>query len=435
MGDEQESGRYLLPVLTLGFALLVLLLLASGWVAVDSMRFVESDASRFVTEHQATARLIEELQSEEGTLSSVFYSLAAGRNVDSAVLLNRLDKLEAAVHRTIQSGASSGDPRLWTTVQRAFDLFIAEGRVTIRSRRPPSNAFFERHQNLLAALADLANSRFSPNDAVTAERERLSSRIQYSLVLLSIAVVVAVLGTVFTVYFVNRMFQRLRWQATELTHLSSRTMADQEDAASRLSREMHDHLGQTLSGIEAYLVAMQNARAFHSGRIEDCLGLVKDAVENVREVSQLLRPSILDDFGLNDSLRWLAENFAERTGKDVRYSSTFTGRLDSSTETQLFRIAQEALTNVARHANASEVRIELTPADRELRLTINDNGKGLGSQMRSNGIGLAGMRARARVARGAITVDSRPGEGVRIRVAVPLTQNRYAEQNPHSLSR
>ena len=64
-------------------------------------------------------------------------------------------------------------------------------------------------------------------------------------------------------------------------------------------------------------------------------------------------PSILDDFGLNDSLRWLAESFAERTGIDVRYSSSFTGRLDGTVETQLFRIAQEALTNVARHANAT----------------------------------------------------------------------------------
>ena len=131
-------------------------------------------------------------------------------------------------------------------------------------------------------------------------------------------------------YFVNRMFRALRWQAAELPGLSSRTMADQEDTASRLSREMHDHFGQTLSAIEANLVAMQNARAFHPGRMEDCLGLVKDAVENVREVSQLLRPSILDDFGLDASLRWLADSFAERTGNNVRYSSSFTGRLDGA---------------------------------------------------------------------------------------------------------
>lgn len=442
MEHEEDSGRFLLPVLGTGFALLILLLLASGWIAVDSMRFVESDASRFVAEQQATARLIDEVQSEEGNLSSVFYSLAAGHAVDRAVLLGRLDALEAAVRRTIKTGASSSDSRLWTNVQRAADNFMEEGRATVRSGRPPSSAFYERHQNLLAALADLASSSFSPNGAILAERERLSSRTQYSLVLLGIAVLVAILVAVPTVYFVNRMFLRLRWQAAELTHLSSRTMADQEDAASRLSREMHDHLGQTLSAIEANLVAMQNARSFHPGRLEDGLGLVKDAVENVREISHLLRPSILDDFGLNDSLRWLADSFAERTNKDVRYTSSFSGRLDSTTETQLFRIAQEALTNVARHAEATEVRMDLAHVKDALRLTVADNGKGMGTPAappgatkRSAALGLAGMRARARVAGGTVSVDSRPGEGVRICASVPLRQNRYVSQNSHTVSR
>ena len=91
MVDEKESGRHFLPVLATGFALLVVILLASGWIAIDSMRFVESDASRFVSEQQATARLIDEVQSEEGNLSSVFYSLAAGHDTDRAVLLQRLD--------------------------------------------------------------------------------------------------------------------------------------------------------------------------------------------------------------------------------------------------------------------------------------------------------------------------------------------------------
>ncbi len=435
MVHEKEAGRYFLPVLATGFALLVLILLASGWIAIDSMRFVESDASRFVGEQQATARLINEVQSEEGDLSSVFYSLAAGQDTDRTILLKRLDSLEAAVRRTIQAGAASSDSLLWTHVQRAADLFMEEGRATIRSSRPPSSAFYQRHQNLLAAIADLAGSSFSPSGAVLAERERLSSRIRYSLILLGIAVLVAILGAVFTVYFVNRMFLRLRWQAAELTDLSSRTMADQEEAASRLSREMHDHLGQTLSAIEANLVAMQNARAFHAGRLEDGLGLVKDAVENVREISQLLRPSILDDFGLNDSLRWLADSFGERTGIDTRYSSSFAGRLDGTVETQLFRIAQEALTNVTRHANATQVVIELAHVKDVLRLTISDNGRGMGLPTGITGIGLVGMRARARVARGTVSVDSRPGEGVRIRAEVPLRQTRYAPQNPHSLSR
>jgi signal transduction histidine kinase len=212
-------------------------------------------------------------------------------------------------------------------------------------------------------------------------------------------------------------------------------MSEQEEAAGRLSREMHDHLGQTLSAIEANIVAMQNARSFNPGRLDDCLGLVKDAVSNVREVSQLLRPPILDDFGLDASLRWLADRFAERTGTRVRYTSSFTGRLDRGVETQLFRIAQEALTNIARHSGATEVLVALAELGNILRLTVADNGKGMKPRPDSIGIGLVGMRARARVAGGTLSLESRPGEGVRISVEIPLPRTPYVPENSHSLSR
>jgi signal transduction histidine kinase len=434
MGNNQEFGRHFLPVLIAGFAFLLLLLLVFGWVAIDSMRFIQSDASRFVAEQSATARLIGEAQSEEGNLSSVFYALAARQNVDRGLLLKRLDALESAIRRTTDAGATSPNSQLWNKVRRSAELFIEEGRTTIRAGHPPSDEFYQRHQNLLAALADLAASSL-PGGGLKAETERLSSRIHYALVLLAIAALVAIAGALFAVYFVNRMFRQLRWQAVELSHLSLRTLSDHEETADRLSREMHDHFGQTLSAIEANLVAMQNARVFHQGRLEDCLGLVKDAVENVREVSQLLRPPILDDFGLNASLRWLADSFAERTGKDVRYTSSFTGRLHRTVETQLFRIAQEALTNVARHSQATEVRIDLVEHSDSVRLAISDNGKGMSTTNLSPGIGLIGMRARTRVANGVLSVESKPGAGVHICVQVPITVSDYVPEDSHPVSR
>src|SRR5262249_47393212 len=151
MGPDHDTGRHFLPVLTAGFLLLLVLLGISGWVAIDSMRFIESDASRFVVEQQATARLIDELQSEEGDLSSVFSSMASRRAVDRDVMLKRLDALESAIRRTIAAGTASPDSVLWNKVQRAADMFIEAGRATIRSGKPPDEEFFERHQNLLAA--------------------------------------------------------------------------------------------------------------------------------------------------------------------------------------------------------------------------------------------------------------------------------------------
>jgi signal transduction histidine kinase len=428
-------GRLILPVLIAGFALLMVALLGSGWIAVSSMRFVESDASRFVSEQQATARLIYEVQNEEGDLSAVFYALASGQVSDRDALLKRIDALEAALRHTMDLGSASGASPLWSDVRRTAELFIEQGRATIRSRLQLSSEFFQCHQNLLAAIANLAAASLAPSGAVSDERERLSSRIDYALWMIGGAVLVAMASAITTVYFVNRMFHRLRWQTAELSRLASRTMSDEEETASRMSREMHDHLGQTLSAIEANIVAMQNARTFHAGRLDDCLGLVKDAVRNVREVSQLLRPPILDDFGLNASLRWLADRFAERSGKEVRYTSTFEGRLERTVETQLFRIAQEALTNIARHAEASEVRVDLTASAKALRLTVADNGKGMKIRSDAVGIGLVGMRARARVAGGSLSVESRPGEGVRISAEVPLPKTPYVPEDSHSLSR
>jgi signal transduction histidine kinase len=160
--------------------------------------------------------------------------------------------------------------------------------------------------------------------------------------------------------------------------------------------------------------------------MEDCLALVKNAIENTRDLSQLLRPSILDDFGLSDGLRWLADVFSQRMGIQVDFKSSLADRLGEETETQLFRIAQEALTNVARHANATAVRMQLTSALDRVDLTVSDNGEGIRHGSQRAGLGLVGMRARARAAGGTLNVESTPGKGVTITVKVPLTKKTNA---------
>jgi len=156
----------------------------------------------------------------------------------------------------------------------------------------------------------------------------------------------------------------------------------------------------------------------------DCLHLVDESIANVRELSQLLRPVILDDFGLDAGLRWLAEKFGQRTRLKVDYESDFTGRLPDETETHLFRIAQEAFTNIARHSEATEVKISLLHRDQSIHLIIEDNGKGLPNQsddiIYSPSLGMVGMRARARQSGGELTATSRQPHGLRIEIVVPL---------------
>jgi signal transduction histidine kinase len=221
----------------------------------------------------------------------------------------------------------------------------------------------------------------------------------------------------------------MEWQAAELGRVSFHMLEDQEATARRFSHELHDELGQSLTAVKTNLTALESNGQVNHARLEDCLRLVDEAIGNVREMSQLLRPTILDDFGLDAALRWLCEGFGSRTGIEVRCDSHFTGRLPDETETHLFRIAQEALTNVARHAGAKHVQVELAAGEGAVRLAIQDDGAGLPPEPANpRGLGMIGMRARAGSAGGEVTVRSRPGEGVLIEVRVPLGN----ETNTHS---
>jgi signal transduction histidine kinase len=149
---------------------------------------------------------------------------------------------------------------------------------------------------------------------------------------------------------------------------------------------------------------------------------VDESITNVRELSQLLRPVILDDFGLDAGLRWLTEKFAQRARVSVAYTSNLTERLHSETETHLFRIAQEALTNIARHSQAKEVQILLEKIPSKVRLSVEDNGCGLPPERleSSSSLGLIGMRARARECGGTLDLQIVQPNGLRIVVEVPL---------------
>jgi signal transduction histidine kinase len=163
-------------------------------------------------------------------------------------------------------------------------------------------------------------------------------------------------------------------------------------------------------------------------RRADCIHLVDGAISNVREISQLLRPVLLDDFGLDAALRWLGEKFSQRTGIDVDYKSGLTSRLADETETHLFRIAQEALTNIARHSGATHVWMEIADNRGAVHFAVRDNGRGLTipEVRRSPSLGMVGMRARARKAGGELKVATPPGGGLIIDVTVPVV---YAEDD------
>lgn len=253
---------------------------------------------------------------------------------------------------------------------------------------------------------------------------------------LAVALLLAVTIATATIVIARRLFRRVEWQGDELARLSAHMLETQEATVRRFSRELHDQFGQTLSAIEANLVALDatDHPRHIRGRIEDCIGLVQDVISQAREMSQLLRPSILDDFGLSASLEWLADGLTQRTGLLVRYTSTFSGRVSDEVETQLFRIAQEALTNTVRHAGASHADIKLLAEHGSLTLSIADNGTGMVAQPRApRGLGLVSMRARARQAGGELAIESEAHKGTTIIARVPITTPvaLHVAPNPH----
>jgi signal transduction histidine kinase len=215
------------------------------------------------------------------------------------------------------------------------------------------------------------------------------------------------------------LFLRLEHQAADLTQLQYQFLESQENAARRFSHELHDELGQVLTAVKANLSAL-GCGPEEAPRVNDCMHLVDQAIHDVREMSQLLRPTILDDFGLDAALRSLTESFSQRTGIAVAYRSGLDGvRLGDQVETNLFRIAQESLTNVARHAQAISVSMDLKTHGKEVVLAIRDNGKGFDLSARASGLGLAGMQTRAQACGGTLKMETALGKGLAIEVKCP----------------
>ena len=216
--------------------------------------------------------------------------------------------------------------------------------------------------------------------------------------------------------------------AERLEELSRRVLEAQEEERRHLARELHDEFGQLLTGINLNLRAIR-ARLAAEARpgVEDSINAVTEAIRQTRNFSLDLRPPVLDDFGLVPALRWYVERLSGRAELVVELETDLPGgRLPTHIETACFRIAQEALTNVLRHARARRVRVEAKQHGPRVYLSIRDDGVGFvvpsvtGEGAHTEGFGLLGMQDRARLVGGQMAVESAPGLGTLIRVEIPV---------------
>jgi len=210
----------------------------------------------------------------------------------------------------------------------------------------------------------------------------------------------------------------------------SRKRIDVQEAERRgLARELHDEIGQALTAIKIHLQGAMRVpeAASVESHLTEGIGIVERVLQQVRNLSLDLRPSMLDDLGLMAALRWYLDRQSQTSGIKIAFiGDPSIERFPQEIETTCFRLVQEALTNILRHARASEVHVEIAPAEKGLQLVIRDNGIGFDvSDAMEHGrsgesSGLLGMEERAILAGGEINLKSRPGEGAEIRVFIPL---------------
>jgi signal transduction histidine kinase len=221
---------------------------------------------------------------------------------------------------------------------------------------------------------------------------------------------------------------RLLETQNDLRRLSEDLMRDIEAERARISREIHDQLGQLLTAIKMelrtieHLVGQDPAKT--SERLAETFELVDETIKSVRRISSDLRPGILDDFGLEAAVEWQLQQFRERTGLQVDFETDVVEEhLSKDMATAAFRVLQEALTNIARHAEAKRVQVVMRMTDTELLLVVQDDGKGLQPDPSRRSLGLLGMRERGRQLGGSVTVTNAGVRGVRVEMRIPLRQH------------
>lgn len=424
--NRRIGERSVLWGLIIGFGLVVVLLGIAGLVAVRDNHAIRKNRARLVQEQVLVARLLHEVQAEEDALALIVHRLVRDVELaDREMLIHDLKKTGRAVVKLAEEAQSTMHADQWRRLAEATQDFSEKARHSLEqvdaTSRPAMDSLIASHERVVKLIHDLILN--SAKHLVEVDQQ-ISNQLQEladdSAVLLGSCLLLSGICATGTIFFVRHSIRRIEWQQDELSRVSWHMLQTQEDTARRFSHELHDELGQSLAALRANLTGRRHDD--DEERRADCVRLVDESIANVREISQLLHPVILDDFGLDASLRSLVEKFGQRVRVEVRYDSNLEERLEPSIETHIYRIAQEALTNIARHAKATAVNISLMQKDGRLLLFIEDNGCGIphAREESSRSLGLIGMRARTRECQGEFSLEQVQPHGVRVAISVPL---------------
>jgi len=260
--------------------------------------------------------------------------------------------------------------------------------------------------------------------SVASSRAEVEARVQRTFIYIGAITFIALLVVFATGMGLNLRERRLA--DAKLKKLTQRVFDAQEEERGRVARELHDGISQILVGVR---YALDNARRrldrgdnSADAPLAKGIATLGEAISEVRRISRDLRPGVLDDLGLGPAVRTLTEEFALRTGIDVAFSTVvFRNRLDGDAKIALYRIAQEALTNIERHAAATCVSVSLRGHRHGATLTITDNGRGFEPKANTQGLGLRNMQERMDQLGGTLYLHPILGKGVTVKATAPLS--------------
>ena len=284
-------------VMIAGFGLVIVLLAAASIVGVRNFRQIQQIARDLLREQSVSRGLIDELQSQQTSVSEVFGILARDPDsIDYNHVMAQLDKADRDIDRISAEGEQTAERALWERLRKSSTDFSREARRLLSVDEPEtfqSIDLFRYHGAFAGVVARLLEVEYAKLSAAQSEIDRRTARLsELSLGFASAAVLLALIFAIVTVRMVSQLIERLEWQTAELGRVSWHMLEAQEATARRFSHELHDELGQSLTAVKTNLTAMQGNGA-DGARLVDCIHLVDDSIGNVRQMSQLLRPTIL----------------------------------------------------------------------------------------------------------------------------------------------
>ena len=338
--------------------------------------------------------------------------------------MEALSALEALIGNDAQT--SSLEAKLndyWSTFEPLFDW--TTGEKILRSATFLRQEVVPRREAALQIAQDIEELNNANLAAQRAEVARRHAAFRDDLHRLTWQTVLLGLGVAAIVVIRLRVLERRSALAEgQMRELSQQLVNAQEEERRNLSRELHDHVAQVLTGLRMELGRIERLSAAVGPAVTECKALVDDMFSTVRSLALGLRPSMLDDFGLQAALEWHVRDFMKRyaINAELRMDGDF-DTLPDKYRTCVYRVVQEAMTNCARHAQARNIRIHVMADAAELIVSVDDDGVGLDLVNRSRGLGLRGIDERVKELEGTMAISRQAERGTRlvVRLPVPVT--------------